>query len=438
MSIYLGKVICAPMVRVSHLPFRMFCAEQGADVVFSEEIVAAKLQHCVLERRDYAWPSFEAILSPGIPPPDVSTLAVDEFVTYEAFKNSRKRSIVFQTVRHGEGCPIVLQLGAADPHVAARAALVVCEHVDGIDVNMGCPKKFSVQNGMGAALMTDPQRAGAILKAVNEAVNSPERVERRGGRRVPISFKTRLFHEVLESVSHLSGVIAAAGGPSVVHAVTLHCRTRDMRSETTPMTEHAAAILQQLRERHADAVRGVCFVLNGSVECRQSGLARARALGFDACMLARHAMWDPRAFDANYSVAPGGFEHTDARELARIHLQLLRRQVALRTMFQMVKYHVTRSFQELGSSCGKELAIKLVLAKSYAEIATLLGASAEEVASRFSVRFAEELVPDSGAASLATEAAPSAAGESSTEPQRKYQRCESPQDADDTKPLILS
>ena len=411
MSLYWGKVLCAPMVRVSHLPFRMCCAAHGADVVFSEELVAAKLQHCVHEERLY----------PSSTEPNAPQRVVDEFVVYEAFRHSLKRSIVFATIRGGEGSPVIVQLGAADPVVAAKAALVVCDYVDGIDVNMGCPKKFSVQNHMGAALMSDPVRAGKILRSINEAVNSEAKVALRNGRRVPISFKTRLFDRPEKSVTHLSTVLAEAGGPAVVHAITLHCRTRDMRSEAPPLLDLGATVVALLREKHAEMFQGFCFVLNGSVACRRTGLEAAQRLGFNAIMMARHAMWDPRSFSADYS--RDKFEDTDADELAAVHLELMRRHVALRTAFQFVKFHVTRSFQELSSALGKDKAKNLSLAKNYSETASILNASAESVATTFNVEFVEELVaenPHTVVPCVNHVVDPV----SSEEPLRKHQRCE--------------
>ena len=33
-----------------------------------------------------------------------------------------------------------------------------CLDIDGIDVNMGCPKSFSLKGGMGAALLSHPDK----------------------------------------------------------------------------------------------------------------------------------------------------------------------------------------------------------------------------------------------------------------------------------------
>ena len=43
--------------------------------------------------------------------------------------------------------------------------------VDAIDVNMGCPKGFSLKGGMGAALLTQPEKVKAILTALVNAVD---------------------------------------------------------------------------------------------------------------------------------------------------------------------------------------------------------------------------------------------------------------------------
>lgn len=42
-----------------------------------------------------------------------------------------------------------------------------------IDINMGCPKDFSMKGGMGASLLKNPERAKTILIALVENVNIP-------------------------------------------------------------------------------------------------------------------------------------------------------------------------------------------------------------------------------------------------------------------------
>ena len=45
--------------------------------------------------------------------------------------------------------PTIFQIGTADPVLALQAANKVAKYVDGIDVNMCCPKPYSTLGGMG-------------------------------------------------------------------------------------------------------------------------------------------------------------------------------------------------------------------------------------------------------------------------------------------------
>ena len=43
-----------------------------------------------------------------------------------------------------------------------------CRDVDGIDVNMGCPKHFSVSGGMGSALLKKPEVVHDVSRNVSK------------------------------------------------------------------------------------------------------------------------------------------------------------------------------------------------------------------------------------------------------------------------------
>jgi tRNA-dihydrouridine synthase 2 len=49
-------------------------------------------------------------------------------------------------------------------------AELVSEDVAAIDINMGCPKDFSIKGGMGAALLTQPQKVHDILTTLVAAL----------------------------------------------------------------------------------------------------------------------------------------------------------------------------------------------------------------------------------------------------------------------------
>ena len=62
---------------------------------------------------------------------------------------------------------------------------MVVDDVDGIDINMGCPKSFSLKGGMGAALLTQPEKIKDILTSLVKAVGS----------RIPVTCKIRIFND---------------------------------------------------------------------------------------------------------------------------------------------------------------------------------------------------------------------------------------------------
>jgi tRNA-dihydrouridine synthase len=54
---------------------------------------------------------------------------------------------------------LILQIGSNSAETAVKAVWKVVDDISGVDVNMGCPKKFSTQGGMGSALMRDMANA---------------------------------------------------------------------------------------------------------------------------------------------------------------------------------------------------------------------------------------------------------------------------------------
>ncbi len=57
---------------------------------------------------------------------------------------------------------LIVQLGTSDGQRALNAARLVEKDVAGIDINMGCPKKFSIQGGMGSALLDHPDKVKQV------------------------------------------------------------------------------------------------------------------------------------------------------------------------------------------------------------------------------------------------------------------------------------
>ena len=115
--------------------------------------------------------------------------------------------------RFPEEHPGAVQIFGSDPACMAEAAQIALEATgaDIIDINMGCPMPKIVNNGDGAALMKDPEKAGRIVEAVVKAVS------------VPVTAKFRRGWDAGScNCVEFARTLEAAG----VSAVAVHGRTR--------------------------------------------------------------------------------------------------------------------------------------------------------------------------------------------------------------------
>uniref|UniRef100_T1K9A9 DUS-like FMN-binding domain-containing protein n=2 Tax=Tetranychus urticae TaxID=32264 RepID=T1K9A9_TETUR len=189
------------MVRINTLPMRLLALEYGADLVYSEEIVDHKLIKC---RR----------------------IINEKLGTVDFFDTEDK--VAFQTCS-AEKDKVILQIGTADPGRALKAAKLFEQDVSGIDVNMGCPKGFSLKGGMGAALLTNPELVYEILSTLTNNLS------------VPVTCKIRCLPS-LEKTLELVKIIQSTG----VSAVAVHGRTKDERTQHKNRNDYIREISRYL------------------------------------------------------------------------------------------------------------------------------------------------------------------------------------------------
>nr|XP_022913629.1 tRNA-dihydrouridine(20) synthase [NAD(P)+]-like [Onthophagus taurus] len=184
---YQNKLILAPMVRVGSLPMRLLALHYGAEIVYSEEIIDWKLLNSVRQVND--------------------VLGTIDFL------DKTDGTVIFRTSKEEHDC-VVLQLGTCDPNRALKVAKMVEEDVAGIDINMGCPKEFSIKGGMGAALLTNLPKAKEILKTLVESV------------KIPITCKIRVFENENDTLNLVKELVSTG-----IAAIGIHGRTRAERPQ---------------------------------------------------------------------------------------------------------------------------------------------------------------------------------------------------------------
>ena len=236
------------MVRVSSLPFRLLCRHYGADIVYSEEIIAAKLKHAVRSV-------------------DNSNNTVVFTVPASSF--SSPSPPVFVTYAHE---PVVLQLGASTAEDALQAARVVAGDVRGVDLNMGCPVRFSTQGGMGSALLSQPAVVHSILSTLRRELPAS----------VAVTCKVRLLETARETLQLLQAVEAAGVDAVAVHArrVPDKPRHRALLSELQPLLSHLS----------------IPTIVNGDMFTPQDMAAARSSFPSSSLMIARGAQWNPSVF----------------------------------------------------------------------------------------------------------------------------------------------
>lgn len=78
--------------------------------------------------------------------------------------------------------PLSIQIFGAQPDMMADAAqMVEASGASMVDINFGCSVKKIVKTGSGVALMREPERSEALLKAVRRAVSIPLTIKIRSG-----------------------------------------------------------------------------------------------------------------------------------------------------------------------------------------------------------------------------------------------------------------
>lgn len=247
---YVNKLIAAPMVRISTLPFRLLCVNHGADIVYSEELIAVKLAKCT---RSY----------------NASNDTI-EYVLPDSNNNPASCTPVLATYQHE---PLVVQLGVSNGVDALAAASVVLNDCCAIDINGGCPKRFSTQGAMGSALLSNVNGIDDIVRTLKRNINKP------------VTMKIRLLDSNKQTIELIKQIQSMG-----VTAIAVHCRMIDDR----PL--HRAAT------HRFNEIYDICntvdtpILYNGDAFDYGDIDTIKQQTGCNTLLLARGSLWNPSIF----------------------------------------------------------------------------------------------------------------------------------------------
>ena len=148
------RYCCAPMVLQSELAFRMMVRRHGSTLCYS----------------------------PMIPVEAFLRLPADGPPVAPSTGGPATQAAYFTTC--GADRPLLAQFGGNDAGQMLAAALLIQRHVDGVDINLGCPQACACKGGYGAFLMDHPDRVRGIVETLVAGLD------------VPVTAKIRVFPEV--------------------------------------------------------------------------------------------------------------------------------------------------------------------------------------------------------------------------------------------------
>jgi len=269
------KYWVAPMVDQSELPFRMLCRRHGATAAYTPMLHA----RLFLETPAYRQEHF--------------------------------------TTCAGEG-PLLAQFCANDPEILLASAKIVAPHVDGVDLNLGCPQRIAKRGRYGAYLMDE---LDLVQRLVHTLATNLE---------VPVTVKIRRFPELEKTVEY-AAMLERAGASMIA----VHGRTREQKKTAGGDAEwdHIAAVKRAVR---------IPVLANGNIRTLHDVEPCLRATGADGILSAESLLADPGLFSSRRLLPGGEFGVIEGPDLLLEYLELVEQYPV---PFRMVKGH---AFKLLG------------------------------------------------------------------------------------------
>ncbi|MDP2908097.1 MAG: tRNA dihydrouridine synthase DusB [Nanoarchaeota archaeon] len=218
-----GKTVLAPMADITNLPYRVLCKKYGAALVMTEMVNANAVCR-------------------------------------------NNKAMLKITATSPEERPVAIQIFGAKVEMMKKAAFLLKDKAEIIDVNFGCPAPDVLQQGAGAALLKRPARIKEIIESIaRQGITVTAKVR-----------KAERMQEVLKAIQD--------GGAA---AVTIHART-------VPQGYSGKADWSVIKK--AKETLSIPVIGNGDVWNEEAAKKMIEETGCDLVMIGRAAIGNPYIF----------------------------------------------------------------------------------------------------------------------------------------------
>ncbi|GAC98979.1 potential tRNA dihydrouridine synthase [Pseudozyma hubeiensis SY62] len=334
--------IVAPMVDQSELAWRILSRRYGSDLVYTP-MINAKLfadESSKKKKVKYQEVNFNR-----------------EFAEEGAASLSLSDSDGADTDR-----PLFVQFCANDPATLLRAAQVVEDRCDAVDLNLGCPQHIARRGHYGSFLMEDWELIFRLINILHLEL------------KVPVTAKMRVYESMEKTIAYAK-VLERAGA----QMITVHGRTRVMKGHHTGLADWEKI------ERVKREVK-VPVIANGNVLYPQDWREALERTGADGVMSAEGNLYNPAIFfeaEGSETMFPSNKGFPSITEMAREYLDIVGK-LKTPTQSSAIKAHlfrlcrpaleVHRDLREvLGKSRFDSSATGAERVKSYGEFVEELG-----------------------------------------------------------------
>jgi len=182
--------------------------------------------------------------------------------------------------------PVAVQLFGNNVDDVVRAAQLLEERFDIIDVNCGCPAWKVIKTGAGSEMLKSPQKIAHFINALASAINKPVTLKIRAG-----------IDDTRINAVDVARIAEDAGAA----AIAIHGRTQHQGYSGTANWDIIKAVKNAVN---------IPVIGNGDVFTPEQFKQRLDQSGVDAIMIARGAIGNPFIFtQINQYLATGCYEH---------------------------------------------------------------------------------------------------------------------------------